>query len=525
MKDSRRFAPFGLVFSGLAILSLIGFALVKGLSQAGLYTPADPTLLDKGLWFSLAGIIFGVALAAMLDPDRARQFLTGRQAQYGSNAIIMLVAFSGVLFFANMLAYQNPKTWDLTENRQNTLAQETLDLLKKLPEPITAKAYYTVSAPNDEAKKLLDNFKQNSDGKFDYVFIDPNLDPVTAQADNITRDGTIVLHMGERSAPVTFADEQQIGIAIIKLINPQSQVIYFLVGHGEKDTETQGEESYTYLKTNLVNKNYTVKTLTLASAGSVPADAAAVVVAGPIVPLSESEVSALSAYLDAGGGLVVLQDPPALTQYGDKPNPLDGLLEKWGIKMHNDIVIDPNANPALYAIADSTSYPLHPITANLQRVTTAFPTARSLEVIPGTPYTVIPLAATGQAAWGETNVDSITGQLAYDEGVDIPGPITLAIASQDYNGGGRLAAFGDSEFPVDSLYQRGSYGDILVNAIDWAAEQENLINLNSRTNIDRTYNPPSAGGLIGIFLLSVCIIPLTVIGFGVWAWASRRRRG
>jgi hypothetical protein len=41
----------------------------------------------------------------------------------------------------------------------------------------------------------------------------------------------------------------------------------------------------------------------------------------------------------------------------------------------------------------------------------------------------------------------------------------------------------------------------------------------------RTFTAPGTFGFIGIILTSLCFIPLMVIGGGVWAWVSRRRRG
>ena len=61
-------------------------------------------------------------------------FFTGRQARYGSNAVIMSIAFAGILIIGNVLAYQNPvPVADLTEDQVNTLAPETLAAIQKLP--------------------------------------------------------------------------------------------------------------------------------------------------------------------------------------------------------------------------------------------------------------------------------------------------------------------------------------------------------------------------------------------------------
>jgi len=84
--DPRRFAPIGLVLSGLSFLTILGILVVRAFAAVGLYTPPDAELLNRILYIALAVFISGFAVYALLDPDRVRKFLTGRQARYGSNS-------------------------------------------------------------------------------------------------------------------------------------------------------------------------------------------------------------------------------------------------------------------------------------------------------------------------------------------------------------------------------------------------------------------------------------------------------
>ena len=68
----RRLAPLGLILSLLAALSFIGILIVKGLAVGGIFTPPDSKTLDQALWICLGVFILGLALAALLDPARAR---------------------------------------------------------------------------------------------------------------------------------------------------------------------------------------------------------------------------------------------------------------------------------------------------------------------------------------------------------------------------------------------------------------------------------------------------------------------
>ena len=124
----------------------------------------------------------------------------------------------------NFLAYKNTKRWDLTEDQSNTLAKETVDVLKSLPDNVVAKAFFTtnsaVASSKDSAKTLLDKYVYEGGGKFQYEFIDPNKDPVAAQDAGITKDGSIVLYMGSSKQPVSTISETDVTGAMVRLMNP-----------------------------------------------------------------------------------------------------------------------------------------------------------------------------------------------------------------------------------------------------------------------------------------------------------------
>ena len=111
----RQLAPAGLWLSGIAVLVAIITLIVKIFITIKLYSPPDQKIINLILWISLGLAIVGPALFALFDPQRTRDFLTGRQARHGSNAIIMLVAFILILVVINAIVYQNPLQWDWTE--------------------------------------------------------------------------------------------------------------------------------------------------------------------------------------------------------------------------------------------------------------------------------------------------------------------------------------------------------------------------------------------------------------------------
>jgi ABC-type uncharacterized transport system involved in gliding motility auxiliary subunit len=361
----KQVAPAGLWVSGLAILVAIITLIVKLLVYIGLYSPPDQKIINLILWISVGVAVVGPALYALFDPQRIREFLTGRQARHGSNAIIMLVAFILILVVINAIAYQNPIQWDWTEGKQNTLASETVDTLKKLPAPVQAIGFYTSRTSNTTTLDLFTKLKASSNGKFSYEFIDPEANPAKAQQYKITQDGSVVLILQGRQEVLTSPTEQDFANALVRLMNPGSRVVYFLAGHGERDIQNPADKAYTRARTVLESKNYTVKSLNLLAENKIPADALSIIIDGPTQPVSSQEMSILGAYVAKGGSLIVMEDSSLVSNAGKPVDPLlKYLTTTWGITIQNDLVIDPSSSQIIVAVENA--YGTHPITDKLQ---------------------------------------------------------------------------------------------------------------------------------------------------------------
>lgn len=520
------YAWIGLIIALIAAVATGAIGLFKGVISLGLYTPKDPQPINIAFSVSIALIAIGLLSFIIMDPNRFRRILYGRQARYGSNALVLALAVVGIIVVVNVLVYQNPKSWDLTENKIHTLAPETLQALATLPGKVQAIAFYSSHLPTDEANKLLGDFKANSKGKFDYQFVDPDLDPVAARKAGITGDGKIMLTMGDRKEIASYVSETELTRALIRLINPNERVIYFLTGHGEADING-GEMSLGTAKSTLESKNYTVRTLNLLTENKVPKDALSIVIAGPQKPLSAQEVDLLKKFMDTGGGLVVMENPIPFTSFGDSTDSLaDYITKDWGITLDNNVIIDVTSQQPLNAVSASYNQS-HPITQN-QSYVVILPQARSLSIASTLPkdVTATSLIQTSLQSWGEVNFTSAEGsQIAYNEGVDKPGPLDMAVAADNSTTKGRIVVFGNSIFATDKAFDAYGNGNIFINSVDWTAEQENLLNITPREAVQRTFTPPSSIQAIIILLSSVCIIPGLIIIAGIASWISRRKRG
>jgi len=508
-----RFAPLGLVISLLAAMAAISLYIIQ--REWNLY-----------LQICLGLVLVGIAIYVILDPGRIRRALRGRQVRHGSNAVILLIAFVGILIVLNYFIFGNSKRWDLTEDKANTLAPETLDTLEQLPESVMALAFFTPRINSESTRNLLEQYKYDSQGNFDYKFIDPEADPLTAQSAKVTRDGMVVLEMSGRMEPVTFVTEKELTGAMVRLISNEERVVYFLTGHGEHGIDTPTTGAFTIAKQVLESKNYQVLPLNLLATNSIPENADVIVIAGPMQPLAPREVEQLDQFLIKGGSLIVMSEPLQVTNFGEKEDPLAEYLENsWNIKLGNDIVVDLSSQQSFVAVANS--YADHAITEKLMGLVTYFPTVRSVTLAGETQEAnPIELVLTSEQAWAETSTDELEQQqISPTEGEDKIGNVPLVVVTEKLEGNPRLVVFGDSEFASDENFTQYGNGDLFINSIDWAAQQEDLINLTPKESVQRILVPPQRYTLGLILFVSVFLIPGIVVIAGGVVWYQRRKQG
>ncbi len=532
---NAQYAIIGLIVALIACISTGLLASANLFGVIGMFTLPDDAqnVVDIALQVSIGLLIIGLASAAILNPDGARRLITGRQARYGSNSLILTIAFVGILIAANYIVFNNSdllnSPWDFTADKTNTLAPETLDILAKLDEPVTAVAFYSTNSNTQGAEELLNKFKNNSEGQFTYRFVNPDVDPVAARQAGVTGDGKILLTMGENSEIAGFATETELARTLLRLISPGSRAVYFLQGHGEISLEAGGELAYSIAKSTLEAKNYTVGTLNLLTGDQIPEDALALIIAGPQQPITEEEAKLIGDYLNNGGALMVMQDPEFFTEFANKPDPLLYYLRtEWGIAYDNDVIID-GANPDNPIVAKSSRASAdHPITQQLnENLIIYMPQARSLSIV-GEKQNITQtwLISTAENSWGET-ADLSTGETpSFDENTDVPGPLYLAIAAENSATGGRVVLFGNSLFAIDANFDVFGNGNIFINSVDWAAEQEDLLNLTTRPRTERIFTPPAEiWRFLLLVLVMVIVVPGMVVFFGISTWISRRNRG
>jgi len=504
-------------------LALFGIG-IGAIAVAGFLSLTDRpgTILTPAV---LAAGILALGAALVLDRARIRRAMGGRQARFGSNALILSAAFIGALVVINGVALRYPQRLDLTEDRENSLRPETLLLLSELSDPVSITGFYSPDRASfkDRIRPILEQYRIQSKGLVSYEFVNPDANPLAADRFGFRGDAWLGVRMGEGSHVIQNPSEGEITSAIVRLSNPEERTVYFLTGHGELDLNAPDGGGLAQFVQVLKLKSYGVEPLNLLVEAAIPADAAVLVAAAPATALEEEELALIDEFLNSGGGLIALLEPSPITELEAEQDSLNSYLrDNWGVYARDDVVIDPQA---IYAdVGLAFAYGDHPITERIKTFSTQFPYARSVDISggPDPAVSVVNLVITSQSSWGETDFgELLDGRTAQSED-EAAGPLALAVAMEDFRTQTRIVVVGDADFASNAGFSAGANGDLIVNSVDWAAKLDNLIDITPRQRTERQVVPATTSTIVLLSVLALVIIPGAILTAGGLVWWSRR---
>ncbi|MFA7344345.1 MAG: Gldg family protein [Terrimicrobiaceae bacterium] len=336
---------------------------------------------------------------------------------------------------------------------------------------------------------------------------------------------------GEAPRLLAFRGEQVLTGALISLLRPESQVVYFLQGHGEP---ALGASSPVAVLTDYVQKqNARVDALSLASSDAIPADAAALVVLAPKFDLDDRETAILSAWLKVRGRLLVLLDPNAKTPR------LCSVLAANGIVPQDDRVLRTIKLPFTLGILREVTGEILPtteFTRRLEGATILFPGATQslkLEQVLAEKQKIRlrPLIQASEEFWGETNyAPNLPQGVHYDDGVDHGQPLPIA-ASADRDGveddrievqTSKLIVVGSSQFAFDaSATPQGM--DFILSSINSLLDRGKLLSGVTAKSVTHFALNLTDEQLGRIALFTMVVLPAFSGLIGLLVWWRRRK--
>ncbi len=517
--------PFSLVTGALGLAAL----LVSGLLYILL-----PEIRDA------SRTLFGISLVLMVffilgSFEDAKRTLMARQARYGTNTMIMVVAFIGITGAINFIAANNHKRFDLTASGQFTLSRQTTNVLKSLGQDVKVVGFYPADPQyqtmRQEAENRLKEYTFYTD-KLSYEFVDPDEKPSVARQYEVRNYGTVVFESGERRKQIFGNGEQDFTGAILSVTGTEQLKVYFLGGHGEHDLAGNEGRSFSLANEGLLADNYAVRMVNLSTDPKIPEDAALLIIAGPEKELLDKEIGPLEDYLLNGGKMLFMANP-------NIPKSWRNVLAKWGVKIEDGYVVDqlsfayPDiATPA----AQRNQYSLEQITKELP--TTFFPGAAGIGAeVPqddADRISATPLIVSSPQSWLEKG----SGEPSFTSGEDVIGPLILALSveakapiggrprvtSSQSSGSAeptRFVVFADSDFASNEFFYSLGNGDLFLNTVNWLTSREELISIRPvPTDYRRIVVTQRAWNWI--LYSSVLFLPTAVLMIGGVAWWRRR---
>ena len=479
----------------------------------------------------LGGVALGLLWFVLWLVSAMRQQKSGSLGMV--NSIVSSLLFLGICITLYAFARRGDASWDLTQEGRQELAPQTRLILQSLTTPVDVVCFFVragedrVRIAQDKTRRFLERCTQYTD-ILNVEFVDPQKNPERVKALNMLRVsnvGTVVLKSGTRQREIPLSDvkarleERDFTNALLNVSRNAVPKVYFLTGHGERDitsgdAQTGGSNFVLWLR----KEAHEIFRLAIPlDQPIVPEDCSVLVINGYTADLRPHEIQALDQYIDDGGRLLVLVDVLKLLE---SEIPMQEQLRPWlqarfGIKIGADIIVSNTTKS--YKIQFLSDFEAlsgltrpaqpnpefrgsfnaqHPITRSLDKQL-FFGGIRSVSLDDDLPEGVsgAVLLRSTPDTWAETDLDAVIDNdtIAHDpHEPGGPNPVMVAVSARSNRPIGegarmreaRVVVLGDADISSNESIRRVSNQDLLLNSIAWLTENEDLIAIRPRGELD-----------------------------------------
>lgn len=460
-----------------------------------------------------------------------------RSLKNGAYASLLTAAVLVAVILLNLVARALPTTYtelDISTGSLFTLSDTSRELMGNLQQPVTV--YYLAQTGNedDNVTRLLDRYADES-SLFSWQQKDPVLYPTFAQQYEGASNGCLVVTSGEKSTVVSynnlyemnieayyttgsmqydFKAENAITTAVAEVLRTTDYTLYELTGHGEVALESDFTDT-------LANAGVTVAELNLITAGTVPEDAAALLINAPLTDLTAAEAATLVAYLQGGGRLLVCTDLTVETPNLDSMLAAVGMTRQPGLLIETDGNYYPYGYPQTYLLPKINS---NEVTAGVADGLYVFaPMGQGIVCDEESGWTYQALLSTTSGSYSMEGY--ATAETAQKADTDPEGSFDLAVAAEDSSTGAKLVWVNCPNVFLSQMNQSVSGGNarLLGSIVNWLNGEENATVIEARSMSAESLSVP-AGSIIVLGLLFTIALPIACLIAGIAVCLVRRRR-
>ncbi len=458
---------------------------------------------------------------------------TKTRLQYRIQNSLFTLLLIGCTALAGWLSVEYNVRSDWTAGKRHSLGQNTLQLLKELPDEIQLRSYQPEKPALIEAITETLSRYQRHKANFHFKLINPDIFIQQAKTDNIAHYGQTIIEYQGRQARIEKISEENIGNALIRLHRNAKTQLLFITQHGERSIKDTSATGYSQLTKRLTDKGFDTRQINLLQDTITPANT--VLVLGSVnKPLLASEQKKILNYINEGGNTLWLQDPGV-------DSTLEAIADALHITFLNGVVVDNNqeisrmlklSHPAIIPILE---YKRHPITEKMQYFT-LFTSALAMQSKTRDSekhqWISTNLLITSDSSWTETG-DLLIG-VKFTPGEDTAGPLSIGIAQQKQikstdntsaqgMSAQRIVVIGDTDFIANNQLGQGANLDFILKAFNWLAKDDKLITIAPKNAPDLQLKLSAAtASILGIAFL--ILLPLLLTACAIIIWRKRHRQ-
>lgn len=468
-----------------------------------------------------------------------------KRLSHGSYSILLTAIVVVAAVILNLIINSLPSQltqFDFSSAKLYTLTDISRNFLDRLSRDVTLYYICEGGKEDDTIWKLLKRYEDLSE-HITVQQIDPALYPgFTGQYTDETVDNNSVIAVcgdtyklvKEESMYVlgysyqtngyvqnAFDGEGMVTSAIDYVTSDDNPVLYALNGNGEAEL---GESFADAIEKN----NIDVQNLNLLSAGSVPEDAAAVLINAPTKDYSAEEAEAIITYLENGGKAMIFSNYTEQTM----PN-FDSILENYGVEREEGIILEGDSGHYMsyqYCLIPTVNY--SEITADIYEKTYLLAPMsqgiRQMETYRSS-ITMQPLLSTSNAAYSKVDVQNMT--TSEKESGDVAGPFDIGMLIQeDVDNDKQIdteLVYYSTGYLLDEDYNRnvsGTNAQLIGSTAVYLCNGEEASSAVPPKTLQVPYLTLTDFTANLWTVICVFVLPLAFILAGTVTWAKRRKR-
>ncbi len=486
-----------------------------------------------------------------LKPENIKASLKTRTFRVGGYSVFAVLLVLAIVIVVNVLVNVLPDSitrFDTTANQLFSISEQTENIVNNLKEDITV--YWIVQSGQEDTtlETLLGRYESMS-SHIHVVKKDPDVYPTFIQqyvSDGVYNNSLIVEseqrytyvsysdiyeydysnYYTTYTYDVNFAGESALTSAVDYVVSDALPKVYALTGHGESELASTFESAVS-------KENIDLEELSLLASDSVPEDADAVFIYAPQSDISSEEKEILLAYLQEGGHMILITDPPqedtqfmnlmeVMTYYG--VSAVDGIIietdqSKYGLGMPYCLLPDMASHTITNPLSNSGYYVLLPIAQGLT-------VSESRDGV-----SVTELLTTSTSAFSKAAGYALTTYEKEDGDIDGPFAVAVAVtetleADDEENEAETQIVWVSSAALLDeqtNVQVSGGNQDFFLNCLNWMCDKEESISIHAK-NMSYEYLTMNSAAASMLTMVMVGIIPVCYLGIGICIWRRRKHR-